>query len=323
MAPNAPMNPPLDTTLARPDELPMSAPRLTRRTSARSDLIGVLAVTLLTFVLSSSFQWHEKLALVALRFERWQLDELPLTLTALSLGLAWYAWRRRTEAAGLLAHNRDLAQQLIAVQDNERLALARELHDELGQHCTAIRLEAAYIQHASDAAQIAAASQRVSAAAEVLYNGVRRMLHTLRPAELDELGLVAALQALCDACEARSRVSCVLAHDGALDALGESIDTAVFRVTQEALSNVARHAQAASVGVRLKATRAQLVLEIEDDGRGFDAALRTRGLGLLGATERAAMLGGELQVFAAPGAGTRIRMQLPLPGPGPGAGRAR
>ena len=290
-------------------------PREARPTHAhaRSDLVWVLATTLLTFVLSSTLEWHEKLALLAERFEAWQVDELPLTLTALSLGLAWYAWRRRSEAARLLAHNRDLAQQLIGVQENERLALARELHDELGQHCTAIRIEAAYIQHANDSALITAAAQRAAVAAEVLYEGVRGMLRRLRPAELDELGLVAALQALCDACEARSGdLRCGLAHEGAVGALGEAIDTTVYRVTQEALSNATRHAKATSVRVRLVATAKELVLEVEDDGCGFDPSMPTRGLGLLGATERAAMLGGELQLSATPGAGTRVRMRLPM-----------
>lgn len=89
---------------------------------ARSDLRWVLVGTLLTFAISSTFELHEKLAAAALRYEAWQIDELPLTLTALSLGLAWYAWRRRGEAARLLAHNRELARQLIAVQENERRA---------------------------------------------------------------------------------------------------------------------------------------------------------------------------------------------------------
>ena len=279
---------------------------------ARSEFAWVLAATALTFVLSSALELHEKLATLAARFETWQIDELPLTLTALALSLAWYAWRRRAEAARLLAHNRELAQQLIAVQENERLALARELHDELGQHCTAIRIEAAYIQRSRDVAQVAAAAQRAAAAAELLYESVRRLLRRLRPAELDELGLVAALQSLCEACEARSGVRCGFQHDGEPIAPGEAIDTAVYRVTQEALSNVVRHAQAASVRVELTVARGALALQVADDGRGFDPSTRTRGLGLLGAAERAAALGGQFEALSAPGTGTRVCMRLPL-----------
>jgi signal transduction histidine kinase len=286
--------------------------RLRRTPLARSDLAWVLAATLLTFALSSKLELQEHIARATARFEAWQLDELPMTLLVLSLGLAGYAWRRRGEAARLLAHNRELAQQLIAVQDNERVALARELHDDLGQHCTAIRIEAAYIERAHDAAQICAAARRAAASAELLHGSVRRLLHRLRPAELDELGLVAAMQALCRDWQARSGVRCSFQPQSALPSLGEAIDTAVYRVTQEALSNVMRHAQAHAVRIELSAGRGALVLRVADDGRGFDTDTQTRGLGLLGATERAAALGGALQVLGAPGAGTRLVMRLPL-----------
>ena len=282
------------------------------RSRARVDLVWVLLGTTLTFVLSSTLELQESLTAWALRFEAWQLDEAPLTLTALSLGLAWYAWRRRAETVGLLAHNRELAQQLIAVQENERLALARELHDDLAQHCTAIRIEAACIQRSRDSAQITAAAQRAAAAAEVLHQSVRRLLRRLRPAELDELGLVAAVQSLCESWQQRSGVGCAFVHDGPLHALGEAVDTAVYRVTQEALANVLRHAGAAHVGIELSAHRSELTLSVLDDGRGFDASSATHGLGLLGASERAAALGGVMQATSTPGAGARVRMVLPL-----------
>ena len=291
------------------------APVSLRSTRPRRDLVRVLLATALTFAFASAFELQEKLAALALRFEAWQLDELPSTLTALSLGLAWYAWRRRGETARLLAHNRELAQQMIAVQENERLALARELHDDLAQHCTAIRIEAACIQRAHDRTQITEAAQRVADAAEVLHQTVRRLLRRLRPAELDELGLVAALHALCVDCEQRSGMRCEFVHDVVVQPLGEAIDTAVYRVTQEALSNVMRHARAANACVELRADAKALVLSVQDDGRGFDPASTTHGLGLLGATERAAALGGRLQAGSAPGTGTgaRLRMTLPVP----------
>jgi signal transduction histidine kinase len=347
-----------------------SVQRSELRPVARSDLRWVLVGTLATFAVASAFELQEKLAAAALRFEAWQIDELPLTLTALSLGLAWYAWRRRAEAARLLAHNRELAQQLIGVQESERRALARELHDDLAQHCTSIRIEAACIERSRDATETIAAARRAATAAELLYESVRRLLRRLRPAELDELGLVAALQAACDAHERRGAMRCrfeasaagdgdgnddgdggaevaggsaaavndagtaVTARTGGIggiggigagaDAaavfppLGEAIDTAVYRVAQEGLANAARHAGARCVALRLQVARGELTLQIEDDGRGFEPATRTRGLGLLGAAERAAALGGELQVSSAPGAGTRLCLRLPL---GASAGR--
>jgi len=280
--------------------------------AAQTDLAWVLAAALLTFVLASRLELQERIARLTLRLEAWQVDELPTALVALSLGLAWYAWRRRRESQRLLARNRELAQQLIAVQEGERLALARELHDELAQHCTAIRVEAAYIERSREPAQTAAAAQRAAASAELLYEGVRRLLRRLRPAELDELGLVAALQSLCESCETRSRLRCSFSHRGRLAGLGEAIDTAVYRVTQEAMSNTVRHAHAQQLAIDLGMDEQGLRLRIEDDGGGFDTKARSRGLGLLGAAERAAALGGSIEVRSEPGGGTCIELRIPV-----------
>jgi signal transduction histidine kinase len=296
-------------------------------TSTRKDLALVLLLTLAAFVLASAVELHETVSRWTLALEFWQVDEMPFAVTVLALGLAWFAFRRRAEAAAalslqaqaqaealqLLEHNRELARQLIAVQENERRALARELHDELGQRCNAIRVEAAYIQRATDPQQINAAAARAAASAESLYQHVRSLLRRLRPAELDELGLVAALQALCESWEERSGVPCIFLHDGLFDTLDETTATALYRVAQEGLNNVMRHAQASRVRIALQYGAAgALQLQVEDDGRGFDRQ-HSRGLGLLGASERAAALGGSLQVDSRPGAGTRLRMSVPAP----------
>lgn len=287
----------------------------------------MISLTLLAFVLASAFEWHETMSRWTSRFEFWQVDEMPTALTVLAFGMAWFAFRRRTEAdralherslaqedaMRLLEHNRELAQRLIEVQENERRALARELHDELGQSCNAIRVEAAYIQRSSDPDQIGAAAARTAQAAESLYQNVRSLLRRLRPAELDELGLVAALQALGEAWEERCRIACIFHHDGALDDLGEAVDTTLYRITQEALSNVIRHAAASQVRIALqRLSQHEVTLRIEDDGRGFPAQHHTRGLGLLGAAERAAAVGGTLRVDSAPGTGTRLHLQIPI-----------
>ncbi len=299
-------------------------------TSTRKDLALVLLATLAAFLLAAAVELHEAMSRWTSRWEFWQVDEVPTAVTVLALGLAWFAFRRRAEAAAalrlqgqaqaealrLLEHNRELARQLIAVQENERRALARELHDELGQSCNAIRVEAAYIQRTSDPQQINAAAARAAASAESLYQHVRSLLRQLRPAELDELGLVAALQALCESWEERSGVACIFLHDGALDGLDETTATALYRVAQEGLSNVMRHAQASRVRIGLqRGASGTLELQVEDDGRGFDVQQHSRGLGLLGAAERAAALGGGLQVHSQPGTGTRLHMSLPAPVP--------
>jgi len=310
-----------------------STPRPTgpRGTSRwRSDLWIVLGAALACYGISLALNLNESLVEALAHYERWQLDELPLTGMVFAFGLAWYAMRRRREtesalrlraqaeahASELLAHNRELARQLIAVQESERLALARELHDELGQRCSAILIETACLRRcaADDRAALLGAAARADMAAQSLYQLVGGMLRRLRPANLDALGLVAALQELCESWEERSGVACVFHREDLGAALPERINIAVYRVAQEALTNVTRHAHANQVRLVLARDAAgQLCLTITDDGRGMDLAQATRGLGLLGASERAAALGGELRVESAPGAGVRLVLRIPLP----------
>lgn len=307
-----------------------------------TDLWWVVAATLACYGIAIRFELTELFFGKLAKYERWQVDELPLTATVLAVGLAWYAFRRRREArvelhrrvqaeariADLLTHNRELSRQLINVQESERLALARELHDELGQGCSAIRVETAFIRHctAADHADALRAAARADEAAQGLYHLVRGMLRRLRPANLDSLGLVAALQELCESWEERSGVDCTFHHTGLSDSLGDAIEIAVYRVTQEALTNVMRHAEASSVRVVLSqasdSTDAGVRLSIQDDGRGMDAAASTQGLGLLGASERAAGLGGALRVQSTPGSGVQIVLWIPLATPRPDAGTA-
>lgn len=300
--------------------------------TALRDLLIVAAIGVAVFALAARIELYEAFSRWIATFERYQADELPFALLILAAGLSWYAFRRWREARAelalrmaaeaqvgeLLAHNRELAQQLIALQETERQALARELHDELGQSCNAIRVEAAYIQRcrADDHAGIVAAAERIAATAESLYQIVRDMLRRLRPANLDELGLVAALQELCESWEERSRIACVFHRDGAessLGDLGDAADIAIYRIAQEALSNVMRHARASNVRLVLSLTApGQVRLSIQDDGIGMDLGAARRGLGLLGAAERAAALGGRLDIESRPGAGTRLILMLPL-----------
>jgi two-component system sensor histidine kinase UhpB len=281
-------------------------------TRARSDLRWVAVATLLAYVVASTFDAHEWLAALTAPMEAWQLDELPFSVGVLWLGLAWYAWRRWIECARLLADNRELARQLIAVQERERVALARELHDQLAQECTAIRIEAAWLQRAHDASSVRDAADRCAASATRVVDGLRDVLRKLRPAELDELGLASALRSLAASHEQRAGMACRLAIQGVVDDVGPTVSIAVYRVAQEALSNVARHSQARTVRLTLIRDEDALSLEIEDDGCGFDPASRTRGLGLLGVGERAAALGGHLVALSAPGAGTTLRMSVPV-----------
>lgn len=303
-------------------------------TRAAADVAIVAAAAVLTFVLASALELAEAFNRWLHRYERWQADELPFVLLVAALGLAWFALRRRGEARRALAlhrqaqrqvvqlldRNRQLAQQLLSIQEDERAALARELHDELGQRCTAIRIEAALIATAAPAGQAEAAG-RIDAQAMALHALVRGLLQRLRPPQLDELGLVDALQSLCESWETSSGVACVLHHEGRFDDLPDATSVAIYRIAQEALSNVMRHAGARTVRVQVaRAADAALSLQVRDDGVGL-AALQpsprpgARGLGLLGAAERAAALGGTLSLDSAPGQGTTLRLSLPAPLP--------
>lgn len=238
--------------------------------------------------------------------------ELLLAATlGLSAGLGGYAWRRGREVARLQARNRELSQHIVAVQESERRAIARELHDEIAQACTAIRVEAACVQRATDPSQVVASAQRSAETAALLHDGVGRLLRRLRPAELESLGLVAALRALCQACEERGGATCRFVSVGAVGSLGEAVESAIYRVAQEALCNTVRHARATSVTVVLSCSATGLVLQVEDDGCGFDTRRRARGFGIVGAAERAAALGGTLGITSCLGAGTTVRLAIP------------
>jgi signal transduction histidine kinase len=295
----------------------------------RRDLAWVVLATLASYALSLTFEFHERYVRWLARYEQWELDELPLSLAVLACGMAWYAFRRRSDAVAevrrreqaeahvgaLLAHNRELAQGLIALQESERRALARELHDEFGQRCSAIRAETAWLRRcpADDRDGMLAAARRADGAAQDLSLLVRDLLRRLRPADLDALGLVAALQALCESWELRSGVACTFHHEGTGARANDALDIAVYRITQEALTNVMRHARASQVRVRLACSAdGPLLLTIQDDGRGMDVGAASRGLGLLGATERAAAVGGELEVHSTLGQGVRLTLRIPL-----------
>lgn len=301
------------------------------RRSPLFELAGIGLALVAFLALAIHLELSEKIAHWGSGYERWQVDELPLTLLLLSLGLAWFAFRRAGEArreaaeraraeariADLLAHNRELSQRLILAQEHERCALARELHDEVGQTCTAIRAEASYIMHAgaSDRAGVAAGAERIAQASESLYRLVREMLQRLRPAMEGSLGLELALQELCEKWEEQFGVACSFFPRDIPPELDDARCITVFRLVQEALTNVARHAGADQVRIALHpdAGGRGLALSIEDNGCGMaDAGQRHAGFGLIGMRERVAGLHGQIRLIGAPGGGLRIEVVLPL-----------
>lgn len=277
--------------------------------------LGCVAVIVVVFwALAMRLELSERVAIWLQSYEKFQLDEVPLTLLVLSLSLAWFALRRFSDASALLASNRDLTQRLMSAQEDERRILAQELHDEVGQACTALRIEAAYISksaHTQPEAAMAAA-QRIDQSALRMHSLARDMLKRLRPPNLDSLGFEASLRELCQSWQPHGQLGCHTLIDNVTETVDDAIATCLYRVTQEALTNIAKHAKATHVWVRLHADRNVITLSITDNGQGLTQSVATtQGLGLVGMRERVASLQGHIH-FENAQPGLRIHVQMPL-----------
>ena len=202
-----------------------------------------------------------------------------------------------------------------AVQE-ERLRLARDLHDSVTQALYSITLfaeAATRLLTIGDVVTAADHLRQLQAMGQDALREMRLLIFELRPAVLEQAGLVAALKARLDAVEGRSKMAPTFVVEGE-NCLPAPVEQALYRIAQEALNNVLRHAQARQVTVTLRQEQPTVVLEVSDDGMGFDPALASMqgGLGLRGIAERVAQLGGELVVRSAPGAGTRLRVEVDL-----------
>ncbi|MDN2672711.1 histidine kinase [Janthinobacterium sp. SUN026] len=280
----------------------------------RRTVLLCCALALAFFLLAARLDLAERLTQSLWRQEHWQLDELALSLLVLVLALAGFAVRRGRQVALLLAQNRALTQRLLRAQEEERCALARELHDEVGQDCTAIRAAASYILRAreGDQANVQACAASIARSSEALHAMVRTMLRRLRPPVLDSLGLEAALQALCDSWTQQHGIACHFAAHAIPAGLDDSTATAIYRLVQEGLTNVARHAGADQATVELRADAHGLLhLAIEDNGRGLrQDKTPADGFGMLGMRERVAGLRGHIRWISALGNGLRIEVAL-------------
>lgn len=280
------------------------------------DLTVVAGLVGVFWLLAVRFEFSENLHTWGKGYEHLQVDELPLILLVLSLGLAWFAFRRSADVLALLNSNRDLTQRLLTAQEDERRLLAQELHDEIGQACTALRIEAAYITkalpHQTEAAMEAA--QRIDQSSLRMHSLARDMLKRLRPPNLDSLGLEASLQELCQSWQQHCRIQCHTLIDAVPVPTPDLLSTCLYRVTQEALTNIAKHAQATQVWVGLSNENRTLTLTITDNGLGLSQARTTHGLGLVGMRERVASLQGHIH-FEDAQPGLRIHVQIPLPRP--------
>jgi PAS domain S-box-containing protein len=212
-----------------------------------------------------------------------------------------------------------LSRRLLNAEEEERRRLAVELHDELGQVLTAVKINLASLQRQSAAAVAPTHLRDAIASVDQAMETVRDLALDLRPSVLDDLGLPAAVRWYADRFARTTHIDVHLSID-AVPHLPPELETACFRVAQEALTNVARHAQARNVWVDLHLVAEALDLRVRDDGIGFDAGVaRNRAIGgasvgLLGMQERVSLAGGEYELSTRPGGGTEVRARLPLGG---------
>jgi signal transduction histidine kinase len=227
---------------------------------------------------------------------------------------------QRNQALQALEQSREQLQQLtsglLMAREEERSAIAREIHDVLGQTLTALKMDVAWIGARSPSDAPPAFRQKLDAMSRLIDETVvtvRRIATSLRPGVLDDLGLAAAVEWQANEFEQRTGIPCALRITIDDEALDPQLSTALFRILQESLTNVARHSRASHVSVRLEQAGDGLILEVRDDGVGIAAAdaASTRSIGLAGMRERAQLVGGSLSIFRAAGAGTTVRAQVP------------
>ena len=305
-----------------------------QKSKARRDMLAVTVISLAAAVTCVRLNLSEAMLGWMRRHENLQVDELPGILLVIAACLIWFSRRRYLEAsrelelrrvteaklAEALAENQRLAQQYLDTQEYERKALARDLHDELGQTINAIKLDAVAVREVIPLAEDAARRAAVAMIENIdrVYAVVGGLIRELRPVGLDELGVAAALEHCVS--DWRQRLPSTRIHmsiECDLSGLDPARALALFRLVQESLTNVARHAQARRVDIHVVARRSEgraecIEASIADDGRGANLDAPGRGLGLIGMRERTAAFGGSLALSSSPGAGFKVCVTLPI-----------
>ncbi len=301
--------------------------------------VGVILVALIVVNIAMSrliVRRLEGVALALARFGRGQIDP-PLPADSQDeigqLAAAFNDMRQRIQneeaenralSEGLRRESGqryELLKRLITAQEEERRRVARDLHDELGQGLGGLAFSLEAIERLWDSSPEVAREQlrQTRALVAETTNLAYDLILALRPSALDDLGLNPALRAHAERALKDTGIQLQIDSRRLTRRLPPEIEVALFRAFQEALTNIVRHAQARRVSISLAAPNGSFEGEIADDGRGFDLREARsngdgpRGLGLLGMQERVAQCGGQLQIFTAPGAGTRIRIHIPIP----------
>ena len=222
--------------------------------------------------------------------------------------------RREAERAQRLLVR--LLSRLVNAQEDERVRVGRELHDELGQLLTSILHFSRRLEHDLSGEDAQRTGQIISVAERALA-GIRSLARALRPVELDHLGLVSAVRRLAYDIEDRQGLHIAVRAEGLEERLPSDLETAAYRVIQEAITNVVRHSGATDVDVELTRRGDELFVAVQDNGGGFDPVAVSRageagGVGLIGMLERARLVEGEVRIESAPGQGTLVRMRAPI-----------
>jgi len=211
---------------------------------------------------------------------------------------------------------RELTEHLQNIREQERAHMAREIHDELGQLLTVLKMDVSWLNKRVVTTE-PAIKEKFTELLEMLdttVKTVRRIASELRPTLLDDLGLVAAMEWHLEEFEKRSGIAKEFSTSVTEVAIDDSMKIGLFRILQESLTNVARHSQAQKVNVGLEKNNGHIILKITDNGKGFDTSRTTRKtLGLLGMKERTEMMGGEYQITSKPGEGTVVEVKVPVP----------
>ena len=235
-------------------------------------------------------------------------------LTLILLPVLWYtAIRPLQQLASMRA---DLLETFVSLQEDERRRIAFDLHDEIGQSLTSVMMGLRALSEQTSGTED---KQRIADLRTIVNHAVgdvRRIANGLRPAALDHLGLEGALQRMAEDIRQIHDLEVELNLGGEdLSCLSVPVQTAVYRIIQEATTNVVRHAQASQVRIWVVHRNSELLLEVEDNGRGLaiaDPANHAGGMGLTGITQRASLLGGEISMSTPSGGGTLLRVQLPV-----------
>jgi two-component system sensor histidine kinase UhpB len=292
------------------------------------DLVGALAVggilaTVLVNALILRLALHplDALERTAARVQRGDLDARvalsPVAdreldrLTRTFNGMLDSATRNRERL-------RAVAATALNAAEEERKRIARELHDETAQLLAALLIRIRLVRKADDPRALDTLLEDMRREIGGALEGVRRFARGLRPPALDELGLIPAIESHVRSIRAITEIDLSLQADGDAGGLPLEAELAVYRIIQEALSNVVRHSGATRAAVRVAREPDRLVVTVEDDGQGFnvpEVRAAGRGLGLFGMGERAAYLGGRVDVQSTPGTGTRVRAEIPLGDP--------